>query len=152
MKSDCVIGYKGPLCQTCDIVNGIQFAKYDAKKCEPCFSKEKNTVLIAGSVLAFILLNLFLLKLQYKYFFFLTLIRLNLNSFFEQKSANDSFSRLSSIHVKMIMNYIQFIQLFVNIDGNWSSRFYETINIQSTVAGTTFYAISLECMIQGIFV
>jgi len=64
MNSTCDKGYKGPLCQTCAIVNSVKYAKYDGNKCEACFTQVKETFLLVGSLIAFALLNMFLLRLK----------------------------------------------------------------------------------------
>ena len=48
----CDIGYIGPLCQTCD----QNFAKYGGSQCGPCFSKEKNYLIIIATFIGFIIL------------------------------------------------------------------------------------------------
>jgi len=48
----CESGYIGPLCQSCD----HNFAKYGGKQCEPCFSTERNYVIIIFTFIGFIIL------------------------------------------------------------------------------------------------
>ena len=62
MDSNCDLGYKGPLCQTCDPVNNVQYAKFDGKQCQKCYSQVTEYFIVILSVIAFIVINMVLLK------------------------------------------------------------------------------------------
>ena len=48
----CETGYVGPLCQTCD----HHYAKYGGMQCGPCYSKEKNYVIMIMTFFGFTIL------------------------------------------------------------------------------------------------
>ena len=72
-----------------------------------------------------------------------------MTSFFEQKSAHNAFSKLSSAHLKIFMSYLQLMQVLVNLELAWSSNYYAVVDVQSTISGAYFQVISLECVVDG---
>ena len=53
-----MIGYTGPLCQSC----GLKYAKYDGKKCKACYKKGAEYLFVILTTMTFVIFNLFLLK------------------------------------------------------------------------------------------
>lgn len=71
--TECIPGYEGPLCQTCQIQGNITYTKYGNNQCVPCFSKEINILIISLLLVGY---SIFIC-IMIKYVFFIIFVKNN---------------------------------------------------------------------------
>ncbi|CAG9321390.1 unnamed protein product [Blepharisma stoltei] len=120
----CQAGYKGNMCQSCQ----SGYSRANNNKCKECPSFVKNlaitiAICVALSALAFIMV--------------LTTIK----SAFKPK-------KLTSIYIKIMLNYLQMVILTSTFKLNWPSEVLEIFQVQSSTDYVYQQLYSFECLLQ----
>ena len=55
MNSVCMIGYEGPICQTCTKLNGVTYSKRGEISCKECYTMNEEIGLFVMMIIFFII-------------------------------------------------------------------------------------------------
>jgi len=144
--SNCADGYRGVLCQSCDVSDKI-YSKGFANTCIQCSDNYATIIfkLISGSVF---------LILCYSYVIYSNLTLIDTLKIDEQTGEISQESRekfYSPIYNKILINYFQNISLIKGIDLGWTSLMTNLFAIQFVGGNAPAYLYSFDCLIDKNF-
>ena len=141
LNSACAMGYRGPLCQSCD-VSDIIYSKYLGIMCLECSNNKAMIImkLLLGTVFL-IIFYIFVISSN---------IRLIDNLKIDEKSHRIKEECLEKfyppIYNKILINYLQTISLIKNLDLNWPSVISDFFQAHYVLGNVPAYVYSFECL------
>jgi hypothetical protein len=120
----CADGYRGKLCNSCD----LGWSRTDKDTCGPCPHPAVNSIRLIG--LTFVVVVVFGL-----------LVRSTLKS--SRRTAD-----LKSVYFKIFLNYLQLATLTASFNLSWPSFVTEFLSAQSKSGDVTEQVLSIDCFIQ----
>ncbi|CAG9309797.1 unnamed protein product [Blepharisma stoltei] len=121
----CADGYKGNMCQSCD----WGYSRTAENTCSPCPDKVSNTFRIFGILVALVALCAIMVKSTR-------------NSAFKPKS-------LTSVYIKIFMNYLQLVMLVSTFNLNWPSQVIAIFSVQNNAGSVSEQFFSFDCFLQA---
>ena len=142
-NSTCNTGYRGPLCQSCDVSDDI-YSKSLGNLCILCSTDNLLIVikLMAGS---------FFLVLYYIFIIYGNIKLINTIIIDDSTGEIDEKCKenfYSPIFNKILMNYIQICSLLKGLHLNWGSSMLSTFQFESVVGNAPKYLYNLDCLIS----
>ncbi|CAG9309860.1 unnamed protein product [Blepharisma stoltei] len=121
---ECSGSYKGNMCQSCE----YGYSKTGDDTCSPCPDKATNSMRIIGIFIALIILGAIMVKSTR-------------DSAFVPKS-------LTSVYIKIFMNYLQLVMLVTTINLNWPSLVLQVFSTQNSAGSVSDQVFSFDCFLQ----
>ncbi|CAG9321984.1 unnamed protein product [Blepharisma stoltei] len=120
---NCLEGYTGNLCQSC----AKWYSSQSKNQCSKCQSLTVITIKATGIALGFLILCWFITRTSY-------------NSAYKPKS-------LSSIYIKILINYFQLISLTTTFSLSWPNYVKELFSIQNNASFISDQIFSFDCFL-----
>ena len=122
-NSTCLIGYKGILCQSCE----LGYSSSNGDICTKCLDKDQNILILTGiSLLVFVIVGVLTIS--------------TIKGAYKDQS-------ITSIYFKILMNYIQIVMLTISFNLNWPTIVLDMFNDQAKVGGSSDQLFSIDCFI-----
>ncbi|CAG9322004.1 unnamed protein product [Blepharisma stoltei] len=122
-KGNCEEGYTGNLCQSCE----KWYAKIAKNQCAKCQSLAIITVKAIGICLGYVILCCII-------------IRISKNSAYKPKL-------LTSVYIKILINYIQLIAITTTFSLSWPSYVKELFSVQNNASFISNQVFSFDCLL-----
>ena len=145
-KTQCDVGYVGPLCQSCSI-SGVVYRKFFDQTCRLCYDK---TLFIIFEMIS----ASFVMALFYAYLMHSNLKLSDTIKFDEFSGKITEFSKeeyMETIYNKILMNYFQVMSLVKGLNFKWDYSISVYIGITSYFGDTFNYVFNFDCLIDDTF-
>ena len=122
-NGSCLTGYKGVLCQSCE----LGYSSENGNICNKCLDDSQNILMLIGMIVL-ILTIVVIITIS------------NIKGAYKDQS-------VTSIYFKILMNYIQIVMLTMSFKLNWPAIVREMFSDQSKVGGSSDRLFSIDCFI-----
>ena len=144
--SNCADGYRGVLCQSCDVSDKI-YSKGFGDNCIQCSDDYVSIIfkLISGSVF----LIIFYIYIIYSNLTLIDSLEIDEKTGEIEKNSREKF--YSPIYNKILINYFQIISLIKGLNLGWTSLMTNLFAIQFVGGNAPAYLYSFDCLIDKNF-
>lgn len=124
MIGECALGYKGNLCQSCE----MNYSRTSKNTCGRCPEAVSNSFRLLGILLGLVLVCAIM-------------VRTSMRSAYKPTA-------LHSVYIKIFMNYLQLIILTASFNLEWPQLVLELFKIQEATGTVTDQVFSFDCFLE----
>ena len=140
--SECAEGYRGPLCNSCNVSDIIYSKSFD-NSCVQCSTN--TAAIIMKLIFGSLILIIFYIFIIYTNLEIIDTLKINENTGEINSESKEKF--ISPIYSKILMNYFQTVALIKGIDLKWGSLVNNFFQIQFSAGNAPNYLYTFDCLI-----